>query len=617
MFTPQQKQQWSERITPFQPFGRWSDIYSIAHTSSDRAGNGILQLIGWGDTTGSNHFNISDAGITNVNAAIPEELTSSPLITSSQGGGGKLIETISIHALTDFVSGNVSISEPNILRIFFGEQQGFRNEGSGSQATLGNYRLVAEIPIDSTQRDDIETSSDYKLSIYIPPYTNLFVGLGTSAYYGVSFKVWDLQASPLQSVAAPFVGDGGELATVEDPLVIAKRRSRALNQGGSFNADSPFGGGIDANLEDGLSRGFIPDDSNSSELEFNPIDFPDFGVNPESERVDTYEAIGGVGIDIQFRSAIWSVSIPNSNVPVGNTSVTGEAITPTDTTSESEVRPTNAGIKIPPIGPLVPLFERGNPPPDSGRRGSPIPVPETKVIPTPPLKPNPPGRAVPPPAEYNCLPIDGCEWTQGACPSGTQSRGFITFESSGTYNLCCVPTVFPNKSLNCQLPKYKCVNGVCVPDPNGVYSSLAACNAALIPPSFTGGQCVARYFAILSATLFDGSTGYAGFTGTNLSFNPSLSELAILRTILTDVITNPNVIGNIPGPIPGISSVENGVGANGETGAIASSTLTVTINGEKVQFSRGNNAFPTNVQIFEVYKSGGNDNCGNLASRCP
>lgn len=41
--------------------------------------------------------------------------------------------------------------------------------------------------------------------------------------------------------------------------------------------------------------------------------------------------------------------------------------------------------------------------------------------------------------------------------------------------------------------RYRCENGNCVADPSGPYTNLAECKAALIPASFTGGQCPILY----------------------------------------------------------------------------------------------------------------------------
>jgi hypothetical protein len=50
------------------------------------------------------------------------------------------------------------------------------------------------------------------------------------------------------------------------------------------------------------------------------------------------------------------------------------------------------------------------------------------------------------------------------------------------------------------IPFWSCSGGVCSPDPSGTYLSQAECEAALIPPAFSGGQCAASYTVTINYT---------------------------------------------------------------------------------------------------------------------
>ena len=106
-----------------------------------------------------------------------------------------------------------------------------------------------------------------------------------------------------------------------------------------------------------------------------------------------------------------------------------------------------------------------------------------------PLKGTPRGRDPLPkdyPPPFGCVPVGGgsknCIWIPNATPpSGYQSHGsaVINEEGLGLW-LHCKDGVVPPPDLGCAfLARWKCVDGVCYLDPNGIYSSLAQCQASL------------------------------------------------------------------------------------------------------------------------------------------
>lgn len=87
-------------------------------------------------------------------------------------------------------------------------------------------------------------------------------------------------------------------------------------------------------------------------------------------------------------------------------------------------------------------------------------------------------RCVPPSNRYlddfAAANYQGNEFGEGCCP----------FDETKPDRPVCPPKP-PSK--------WSCSGGVCSLDPNGIYPSLEACQDALIPPPFTGGQCEVTY----------------------------------------------------------------------------------------------------------------------------
>jgi hypothetical protein len=120
------------------------------------------------------------------------------------------------------------------------------------------------------------------------------------------------------------------------------------------------------------------------------------------------------------------------------------------------------------------------------------------------------------PAPSGCeQPPPQCVWSPDPSPPlGWQSYGSVTLES-GTLNLYCLAGTAVSQDLGCDfLQRWACFGGVCSPNPNGSYASQSECEAALIPPPFTGGQCAFAYIYVLQRTGPDG-TKYLGLVNAN------------------------------------------------------------------------------------------------------
>lgn len=221
--SPQESQYYKELVTPFQPQGRSFLGYDLRGTQCDRFGNGNLRLTGYGDSSGGYAFtpanqdaaiapSLSSANLSNIANSIPR-------LTEQQDFAGKWIDTITLHALDEFIEQ----VEPqsfiaNTLRIFAGGQKGYREDGTGRANIRNTYTLLAEIPIPALTRADISRSFNVKAGVYVPPAQNLYLGLAIPQPYTCSFEMWDLQANTLvgSGVSASIggsstVADGNDL----------------------------------------------------------------------------------------------------------------------------------------------------------------------------------------------------------------------------------------------------------------------------------------------------------------------------------------------------------------------------------------------------------------------
>lgn len=222
-----------------------------------------------------------------------------------------------------------------------------------------------------------------------------------------------------------------------------------------------------------------------------------------------------------------------------------------------------------------------------------------------PLKGTPRGRN-PLPKDYappyGCVPVGGgsknCIWIPNATsPDGYQSHGSAVINQDGLELwLHCKNGVVPPQNLGCDflsLSRWKCQDGVCVEDPNGIYSTQAECEAARIPVSFTGGQCVG--VAYLAS-----GTRYLQFAGNAPEISTS-SDTGI-------------------GPILGISAVWIKATPTNDH----SFYLEIIFSNKTVQLGgRGfNRIFPDNLFVYELLSTavsrvdGLPDDCGDRFT-CP
>ena len=528
--SPQESQYYKEFVTPFQPQGRSFLGYDLRGTQCDRFGNGNLRLTGYGDSSGGYAFtpanqdaaiapSLSSANLSNIANSIPR-------LTEQQDFAGKWIDTITLHALDEFIEQVEPQSfVANTLRIFAGGQRGYREDGTGKANIRNTYTLLAEIPIPALSRADISRSFNVKAGVYVPPAQNLYLGLAIPQPYTCSFEMWDLQANTL-------VGSGVSA---------------------SIGGSSTVADGNDL-IED----------------------------NPNTP-VDTQFVL-----PITFTSATWKKGIANSTV--------------------SPPPPTPSPIS--PAGTPALDFSPGSPKPKSS---------SSPDSPTPNPRP-----AVPPPPAGGCTPVQDCTWhtitsAQSAmvdinlnggtslCPEGTVARGVVDFETAGSFVLCCGAATYPPSNLGCSsLTKWSCVSGgTCVEDALGTYNSLAECEAALVPPSFTGGQCLTLYRLVFRAEVI-----YSDFSWTPVG---------------TFVDRNARGVGaqlnGFPGALTNIGTpYDSGTGGgSGWIFNVTSSTAGVFV--ATTDFlgigSTSSVRYGLPVLISVTRDDGNPDNCGNAPPSCP
>ena len=226
--------------------------------------------------------------------------------------------------------------------------------------------------------------------------------------------------------------------------------------------------------------------------------------------------------------------------------------------------------------------------------------------PNSPNKPRKPSDRVPPPS--GCVPPSkDCFWSSNPVPPlGFQNYGdaVVNENAQPTYLHCKAGTSVP-ANLGCDfldtppappVTTYSCSGGVCSLDPIGVYPSLAACQAALIPPPITGGQCASfPYTVAFKITYTDTSIRYWLNNGAN--------------TILSDLVA-----------AFGLPYLQ-GAGVATQSGPIVPSQFTT--DGSSI-FRNGLSLFFVGVgaiQSFSLYQvfplAGNTDNCGDPLPSCP
>ena len=171
-------------------------------------------------------------------------------------------------------------------------------------------------------------------------------------------------------------------------------------------------------------------------------------------------------------------------------------------------------------------------------------------------------------------------------PDGFQNYGSAVVNENAVplYLHCIIGTSVP-KNLNCSFldpQKWSCFAGVCSPDPNGIYNSQAQCEAALIPPPFTGGQCAGIFYTVTAIDITPSGYSNPIFLTPNTPFTVNLS-------------------GTIGVPVQ-----------------VATNTWGIPYNSGANTHNRSNPFGLIGIQIISVVRADGQpDNCGNLPSTCP
>ncbi len=226
-----------------------------------------------------------------------------------------------------------------------------------------------------------------------------------------------------------------------------------------------------------------------------------------------------------------------------------------------------------------------------------------------PLNPNPVNPSTHPifPPPFGCTPPPStCFWTTNPMPpDGFQNYGSAVVNENAVplYLHCTIGSAVP-QNLNCSFldpQKWSCSAGVCLPNPNGIYNSLAQCQAALIPPPFTGGQCAKTYYFKIRVTTNAGTFYAAGSnSGQSVSSTPISDAAARAGTPIIGPLNN---ISFVPfSDWSGLRYVElwrNGVYAG--------------------YYWQSSGVFQTfiSASITWVEPVSGADDCGSLPSTCP
>jgi hypothetical protein len=179
----------------------------------------------------------------------------------------------------------------------------------------------------------------------------------------------------------------------------------------------------------------------------------------------------------------------------------------------------------------------------------------------------------------------GNEFGEGCCP----------FDETKPERPAC-PVKPPEPIL-----KWSCSGGVCSLDENGIYNSQAECEAALIPPPFTGGQCEVQYK--LQGYLRRNSSAFGNQTFGYFD-NPADSPVPLSANFGSL---------SIGAGFGGTAFISNGFGGGG---------VAFYNKAGVEQFSQGdiNTSLlepMTFTVVFLTRSDGLPDNCGDLPSTCP
>lgn len=241
-----------------------------------------------------------------------------------------------------------------------------------------------------------------------------------------------------------------------------------------------------------------------------------------------------------------------------------------------------------------------------GENGDPLP-PNDPTLGTP-KRTNPLPKKYPPPNGCISFNPQRCVWLNTPEPPiGYEKHGSAVLNEDGLeLFLYCENGVVPPPNLGCDfLNRWKCQGGVCIQDPNGIYPSQEACQMALIPPEFSGGQSIGIGYVIEVMYSFDPSWGL-GYTTKYGRINTTGSQL----TPYTDaeLYALVPVSGAITQAFLGgfVTSSERSVIVNGGGGSTGS---TIT------PFAFG---YIPSVKISRILRKDGlPDTGGNPPSTCP
>jgi len=197
------------------------------------------------------------------------------------------------------------------------------------------------------------------------------------------------------------------------------------------------------------------------------------------------------------------------------------------------------------------------------------------------------------PPPFGCTPPPPqCFWTTNPiAPDGFQNHGDAVVNENGVpLYLHCIAGTAVSPDLNCEfLGKWSCSGGVCSRNPNGIYNSQAECEAALIPPNFTGGQCVdTLYTPILNGPIKYVDTGAVLTTLVNSNRVPRLGALTGLEVSSLGSSNSLYFIGYSKG----VYFQELLASTGGNQRALEGSGVSITLTGSP-------------------------DNCGDAPSTCP
>jgi len=146
---------------------------------------------------------------------------------------------------------------------------------------------------------------------------------------------------------------------------------------------------------------------------------------------------------------------------------------------------------------------------------------------------------------------------------------------------------------------WKCISGLCVPDANGVYTSQVACNAALIPPAFTGGQCVNQAYLVFADFLQGGI--WQGIVYTGIAMNGRIVSVVITN----DTVVFPNAL----------------ITATSSAGAVVTRNARANVSGQEWRTPAVRLAIYGSSWLNPLGATGQSgaidDGCGNLPSTCP